>query len=146
MIKNVSNDNDFKEPIYVFIRLGGSSHADLNLVGDDMLQIGAKWLSFTHDDSVDTSSGVWTVMERSAAFFFIIKYAPYIITTFTDREMKLLVLRIEQDTTTVLHALSRIALAKELGYIPDIEHFLYVTETMNLMRIVNDYVRTAYFM
>lgn len=144
MIKKVSNDNDFKDPIYIFIRWFGPDRAYHDLVGNDMIQIGAKWLSFGSGDGVENSTGAWAVMETTAAFLFTIKYTPYIITTFTNREMELLVPRIEQDTTLVLHVLSRIALARELGYIPDLEHFLYVTETMNLMRIVNDYVRTAY--
>lgn len=146
MIEHVTNENDFEDPIYIEVRTLGNPAADLEPLSADMMEVNAKWLSFESGDGGSvTGSATWLVMERDAAFFFTIKYSPYIIATISDEEMNLLVPRIRQETSLILLTLWKIAIAIELGYIPDIKHFLYITETMNLVRIVTDHVNTAYF-
>lgn len=146
MITSATNDNHYLDPIYIYIKLFGPVQAAFGVVSVDMHQVGAKWLSFAPGDGRDIiGNGAWAIMERPDAFLFTIKHAPHILSTLTGKEMDLLVPRIRTETEMVLSTLAKIAISKDLGYIDDIEEFLYIVETMNLVKIVTGYVSTAYF-
>lgn len=144
MIPSITHKNNYKNPVYALLDFAGESIQCSNVVYEEVARQGGGWLTYSIGDTFATGGLLWTVIEEEEFLIFALKYNHHVTHTFNQKEMDMMVPRIQKVGDRVLPVLTHIALARSLGFIKSLSEFLYITETMDIARIAKSYASVGY--